>query len=290
MNAPPGWYPDPGGAPLLYRFWDGASWSASTTANPASPPPGLAPRTPERSVTDPRDLVKPRSGRGWFLAGGALLLVVIVVVVLVVRGLGSGGDGGTTGPTPGGPGSVDNCPEAVLTTTAPDQPTNGRVTSGKLSYPTLPAPFAAPKWDKRVPFGRDVQSQDAVVETSTDGETLWVASALIARLLAGDGFFGPEQGAQVVAACAVGKFYGDAEVQREDLRSEAITLDGHQAWLIEAHLRFQLPTIKTTGETMIIVVVDTGAGEAGLFYGSVPDTSPQFMKPIRDSLADLEVS
>jgi hypothetical protein len=86
-----------------------------------------------------------------------------------------------------------------------------------------------------------------------------------------------------------GKFFGIDAVTRTDIRSQAITVDSHPAWTIEAHLSFQLPTIKTTGETMIIVVVDTGDGEAGLFYASIPDTSPQFMEPARQALASLKV-
>ena len=140
-----------------------------------------------------------------------------------------------------------------------------------------------------MPFGRDVQSQDATVEQDERGEQTWVAAVLVARLLAGDGFFGPEQGAKVVAECVTGKFYGNADVDRTDERNEATTVDGRAAWLIEAHLTFSLPDIETKGETMIIVVVETVTGEAGLFYASVPDTSPQFMPAARAAQSTLEV-
>ena len=39
MSAQAGWYPDPGGVPNLYRYWDGQVWSAATTPNPQAPPP-----------------------------------------------------------------------------------------------------------------------------------------------------------------------------------------------------------------------------------------------------------
>jgi len=40
----------------------------------------------------------------------------------------------------------------------------------------------------------------------------------------------------------------------------------------------------------IVVVVDVGTnGEAGLFYGTIPDNAPQFLPPIRAALADLQV-
>ena len=40
---------------------------------------------------------------------------------------------------------------------------------------------------------------------------------------------------------------------------------------------------------MIIVVVETVTGEAGLFYASIPDTSPQFMAAARAAQSTLEV-
>lgn len=285
MTAPPGWYPDPGGAPDLYRFYDGAAWSETTSPNPASPPPGQAPATP--ALVGPYAPGPRRSTAGWIIAAGALLLVVIVVVVVAVRSL--GGDKPVTPPTPGPAPSSTTCPDAARPSAAPAGQTGARVSSGRLSYPRLGAPFRAPKYDSRVPFGRDVQNQDATVEVSTDGKVTWVAAVLIARLLAGDGFFGPEQGAKVVADCVVGRFYGDSAVQRDDRRNAGLTVDGHQAWTIESHLSFEIPNIKTTGETMIIVVVDTGESEAGLFYASIPDTSPELLKPARAALADLQV-
>ena len=212
----------------------------------------------------------------------------MVAAVLVVRSIDLPG---VAGPNPGPPTGTTVCPDAVPETASPaPQPERGRVTSGKLSYARLPEPFEPPQWDDRTPFGRDVQSQQATVEQDAQGVQTWVASVLIARLLAGDGFYGPEQGARVVADCVVGKFYGGAAVTRQVRRNAATEVDGRAAWVIEAHLGFSLPTIQTTGETMIVVVVDTVPGEAGLFYASIPDTSPQFMEPARGSQASLRVA
>jgi hypothetical protein len=141
-----------------------------------------------------------------------------------------------------------------------------------------------------VPFGRDVRNQQAPVESDANGQPSWVASVIIARLLAGDGFYGPQQGAAVVAGCITGVFYGGAQVERKDLRNEATTVDGHPAWIIVAHLGFDLPDVETNGETMTVVVVDTAEGEAGLFYTSNPDTSPQLAEPLSRAQADLRVS
>jgi hypothetical protein len=290
----PGWYPDPGGQPGRFRFWDGRVWSAATTADPRTPPPVPSPPVPPVGSgpvahAPEAPTTRRRSAVPWLIGAVALAVVLVVVAALVLSNL--------VGPITAGPGpgpnpstSSDVCPDAVLeTATPPPAQTGDRVRSGALSYARLPTPFGPPTWDSRVPFGRDVQSQDATVEQDEQGEQTWVAAVLVARLLAGDGFFGPEQGATVVAECVTGRFYGNADVDRIDERNQATTVDGRSAWLIEAHLTFSLPDIETKGETMIIVVVETVTGEAGLFYASVPDTSPQFMPAARAAQSTLEV-
>jgi Protein of unknown function (DUF2510) len=294
MSVPAGWYPDPAGAPGRYRFWDGHAWGTATTDRPDAMPPATAPLTSRSqrgragSEYDPRFPARPpRRPWGWWLGGVALLVALVVVTVLVLRSV-----GGTAldEPTPGEDPTQQTCPRATPTG-SPVAPSSGdRVWSGRLSYPRLPGPFGPPMADSRTPFGHDVQTQHALVERSPDGETTWVAWALIARLLAGDGFYGPEQGAEVVADCVVSLFYNNHEIDRKDTRRAAISVDGHKAYLIESHLTFDIPGIRTKGETMIVVVVDVGQqGEAGLFYGTIPHTSPQFVAPIRQALADLQV-
>jgi hypothetical protein len=229
-----------------------------------------------------------RSAAPWIVAAVALLVALVVAAVLVVRGLDITG---IPGPDPAPPSGMTLCPDAVPETASPaPPPPSGRVSSGKLSYARLPEPFGPPQWDSRTPFGRDVQSQEATVEENAQGVDTWVASILVARLLAGDGFYGPEQGARVLADCVVAKFYGGAAVTRQDRRNMATTVAGRAAWVIEAHLSFSVPGIRTKGESMIIVVVDTVPSEGGLFYASIPDTSPQFMDPARAAQASLRVA
>lgn len=293
MSAVPGWYPDPGGQSGQYRYWDGQTWSAVTTANPQAPPPtpGLgAPRGggSQQPGSAPYSVpAKKKSGAGWIIGLVALVVAVAVAGVFIVRGLGSSGGDDPTDPQNNPSAAV--CPDSEQQSESPAPQSGDRVHSGKLSYPRLDPPFSAPVWDSRVPFGRDVQSQNATVEEGGNGAPSWVAGVLIARLLAGDGFYGPEQGAAVVVDCITGKFYGDSEVDREDSLNEATTIDGHDAWIIESHLTFDVPGVKTKGEKLIVVVVDIGGGEGGLFYASIPDTSPQHEEPARDALKGLTV-
>ena len=284
MSAAPGWYPDPGGQQGHFRYWDGRGWSAVTTRDSRTPPPG----SPVGPVPPQGPRPRRRSAAPWVVGAAVLLAALVVAAVVVVRSVDVPA---APAPDPIPPTGANVCPDAVHESASPaPAPVGDRVSSGKLSYARLPEPFGPPQWDRRTPFGRDVQSQQATVEQDAQGVDSWVAGVLIARLLAGDGFYGPEQGARLVADCVVAKFYGGAAVTRKDRRDAATEVDGRAAWVIESHLTFSLPDIKTTGETMIIVVVDTMPGEAGLFYASIPDTSPQFLEPARRAQASLRVA
>ena len=301
----------------MFRYWDGRSWSASTTSNPYVGPPATAPAPVSgppaggaqgsgRSSGGPSGSGPSGSGPsgsggpgrrspvGWILAGvGALVVGALVVTgVLLLRNLDVAPPDQDPEMNPSNSAAIQ-CPATPSQTPTPIPDTGSdRVVSGHLSYPRLAPPFSTPEPDSRTPFGRDVRSQVAPVEKSADGTSSWVAGVLIARLLAGDGFYGPQQGAAVVAQCIVGKFYGDNPVDRKDLRNQATTIDGHPGWIIEMHLTFDIPGIQAKGETATIVVVDTGSadGEAGLFYSSIPDNAPQFSEPAAVALKDLQVS
>ena len=181
MSAAPGWYPDPGGQPGFFRYWDGRAWSVGTTTDPRTAPPS----SPVGPVPLLAPTVRRRSAAPWIVGAVALVLALVVAAVLVVRSIDIPA---APVPNPGPPTGSDVCPDAAPETVSPaPQPASDRVTSGKLSYARLPEPFGSPEWDYRTPFGRDVQSQEATVEQDAQGTDTWVASVMIARLLAGDG-------------------------------------------------------------------------------------------------------
>jgi Protein of unknown function (DUF2510) len=319
VSASPGWYPDPGGGQGLFRYWDGRAWSAAVSPHPSAPPPaqglvggGTAPQgdNPSGQGGQPaygqspygqdydsgayanyQELQKKKSPLGWWIAGGALVIVIVVIAVLAVRAV-TDGDTGTTGGPAGQP-SQDVCPPQITASPEPgNQPADGRVHGGPVSYPVLGPPWGSPQGDTRVPFGSDVQSQDVAVEYDYDGNgSLWVASIIVGELQAGDGFFTPEQGAQIVVRCIVGgsgEFYGDNPVNSNVKVNEKTTIDGHEAWLVESHLTFDIAGLKTKGELLIVAIVSAG-NRSGLYYASIPDTTPELVQPARDALRDLKV-
>jgi len=300
VSSPAGWYPDPGGQRGAFRYWNGSTWSAQLSSTQTAPPPSGGLGQPSSAV--------PQFGQYGYQPGMGYasqpqkkrnvgLWIGIVVGVLVVALIGYGvfrlaSQGGLapTGGTGGGNSTTNPCPVNTQSLAPINHTKDGRVHGGMLSFPMLASPWEAPTPDSRVPFGRDVMVQNAMVEPnySTKGNS-WVASVLVGELAAGDGFFSPQEGSEIVVKCLIGAFYDNAEVGREDKVSKATSVGGKDAWLVETHLTFDIKNLKTKGETAIVLIVATSADVSSLFYASIPDTSPQFMQPARDSMAALTV-
>ncbi len=316
MSASPGWYPDPGGGQGLFRYWDGKAWSAAISPNPSAPPPsqGLVGGVTQQQDDQPygqsaygqsaygqvhgssayanyQELEKKKSPIGWWIAGAALVIVIIVVAVMAIRAV-TGGDTGTTGGGPVGQPSQDFCPpENTASPDAPvSHPADGRVHGGPVSYPMLGAPWGPPQGPPNpVPFGTDVRTQMVLDQLNYDGQgTNWVASILVAELQAGDGFFTPEQGAQIVVKCILGAFYGNHPLDSDMKVNEKTTIDGHDAWLVESQLTFDIPKLEAKGEYLIVAIVSAG-NRSGLYYATIPDTLPDLVQPARDTLQQLQV-
>ena len=329
MSAKAGWYPDPGGGQGLFRYWDGRAWSAATSTNASAPPPspGLVgapahgqaatgsasygagaqhpdgagrpygqqsgPYQPQQPLgaaasgyANYQQIQKKRSPIGWWIAGGALLVAIIIVIVLALRAV-TGGSTATG--APGGQPSSEVCPPQPTATPEPGtQPNDGRVHGGPLSYPLLGPPWLPPQTENRVPFGRDVYTQEVLVEPNYQPGSHWVASILVGELQAGDGFFTPEQGSQIVVKCILGSFYGDNPVQSEIKVNKPTTIDGHDAWLVESHLTFDIEGLETKGETLIVAIV-SAPNSSGLYYASIPDTTPDLVPVAREMLNQLKV-
>jgi len=289
-----GWYPDPGGQSGMFRYWDGSAWSAAVPPNPQAPPPAptLAPGQADAgAATSPGSTPGPSRGRGWLVAASVIVVVLVVVVGFIVRGitrgevLGNGSNQGTRG------GDQVICPDLDLQPPTEIAARDGRVYGGLLSYPELPPPWSSPSQEVRIPFGFNAAKQDILVDGyEVNGlEQGWVASVMIGELRAGDGFFNPEDGAAIVTTCIIGGFYGDAKVTRKDTVNEAIKVDGHDAWLVETDLSFRIPGLRTDGEWLAVLIVDTGEGRSSIYSASIPNVSPEWEAPARQAMADLRV-
>jgi len=292
----------------MYRFWDGVRWTTAVSRDPFTPPPGAQPyasptdpRHPDPQHPDPQHPGPPSAGTrsatprtdrrravGWWLAAAAVVVVMALVIVGAVRL----GRGLVPWASPDGEATTQVCPPSTgETPSAQAQPADGRVHGGKLSFPELAEPFGAVLPETEVPFARDTHQQLVLVQSNFDGRgSSWVATVMVGDLFAGDGFFTPQDGSRIVVDCVIGRFYGDAQVTRHDVRNAATTIDGHDAWVVESQLSFDIKGLTTKGERLIVAIVSTGPSSSGIFYASIPDTTPELVEPARQALAGLTVS
>jgi hypothetical protein len=289
-----GWYPDPGGAPGRYRYWDGVGWSAETTADPRSPAPGSQPPSGRPAAQ--------RSGG----AGRGPLLIIALVVVLIIAAVGvlvvrsqrsgalvdpdppapsvSGWDdsrplptaGPSKSPTPppttqpstsaGSPSAASvDCPRGNPLQRRP-HPHDDRVHGGRLS-------FAVPsgQWRRRpnlgagLSFAHDVELIDQPVEVK------WVASLSVGALSRADGFVDPQRSAEQIMQCIGTSAYYRHITGRRQLESEPISLAGHGGWRIRGEIRVADQEVEAEGDVLELRVVDTGeAGSLSFFWGCAP--------------------
>jgi hypothetical protein len=57
---------------------------------------------------------------------------------------------------------------------------------------------------------------------------------------------------------------------------------------VESKLTFDIAGLQTKGELLIVAIVSAG-NRSGLYYASIPDTSPELVEPARDALKNLKV-
>lgn len=279
-----GWYPDPGGQPGQYRYWNGTSWSAELTSNPwQTPPPAAKPGGAAPSK---------KQSAGWWIGIGAVVVVIALVIWAVVRFLPSLTGGDSPWDQPAGNPTQNFCTAGASSnspTPLPEVP--GRVSAGHLSFPTMGSPWDSPEVDNRVPFGTIAMMQAATDQADFNGKGQnWVSSILVADLVSGDGFADTQSAAGMVLKCVLGKYYSDTVVTDKQVSAKSHPVQGHPGWLIETQLSFNVPGLNATGERVLLLVVQVGTDQYGLFYASVPNTSPDRLPDARQALANLEVS
>jgi hypothetical protein len=292
MSGAPGWYPDPGGQPDCYRYWDGERWSAQTTADPG----GAAPQ----SMTAAAPVARPRAVR-WLIT--ITVLAVAVAIAAVALQIRERHDqpvlfpdptaGATRSPradaTPSGSPSPEptarniGCPEGAPDARAP-HPADDRVYGGNLSFPRVAA-FTPERSENRLTFAYDLTQQVRTVSLDPP----WIAQLGAGRLIA-DGYpRDAEHTAEFVTECIVAsELYEPYDPQRRDVVSRAIRVSGTDAWLLTTDVVVSVPQLGFAGDHLAVVVVPDGA-DWGLFFGAVPIGDRELTATLTRTILSLRV-
>ena len=281
-SAPPGWYPDPDGAPGMVRWWNGAGWSDVTT--PVGPgvavqaPAGPPARAPEPAT--PPGPGRPPQRTGWVVGLSVLGLVLVVLVgFLVGRPSGSLDDTGPTAlPPPGGSGSA--FPPGTLRIV--DE-------AAGIAYPYLGQGWL--EYDlEDVAETTSVAGQYLVTQEVTPDGGSFIAQCtsgpLAPLFVPGAGGLQPTL-AQVADSVRLNHYPSPNE--REILRDEARTVDGAPAHLLEFDLSWDVGGYEATGERAALLLVDVGRPAPALLYLSIPNTHAELYGVIDRVIDGVEV-
>jgi len=285
----PGWYPDPDGTPGYVRWWNGITWS--DVATPAGPgvqvqsSPVLAPPARPQPATSTGGLAAPERPRS-FPTGLVVALSVLALVVVLVVGVLAGRSED--------PGAVAD--PSVATASVPAGPTFAPGTTriideaSGLSYPWLGENWL--EWDQGVQYevtsiaGQYFTTQEVV----PDGGQ-FIAQCSSGPVADGYGWAGPPtlQTTVLTLADSVRGNYYPGPNERRVLRDEARTVDGHQAWLYEFDLSWDVEGYDSTGERAALLLVDVGRPAPALLYLSIPNTHAELYGVIDQVLGDVQV-
>lgn len=289
-NPQPGWYPDPAGAPLTLRWWDGTRWTDRT--RPATP----APHRPASR------------GRLWALLAGAVALVLVVGLVaafILTRPRTTVVTGGptptgsiwdeTTSPTPSpsptpstSSSPTQSARPAACDDPAPDElpapPADGRVHGGPLSTALLPG-WSGPRAEHRVPLGRDAHGMgQRVAEETALGWESSVTLGVIADRQASD----TAATASLLMTClATSDFYWSVDARLGAQTTRAITVDHVPATQVDAVVSFDDPRLQTKGSALRVIVVRTSP--LTFCFSAVPKERADLRKTVDRAAGDLRV-
>ena len=286
---PPGWYPDPDGAPGLVRWWNGISWS--DVATPAGP--GVAVQSspllaPARQPAHPPVHAEPSPTGGGVRAGWVVGISLLVLVLVVGIGMLIGRGGESRTPAAGSP-----------TVAAPPPPAGPTFPPGTvriideaagISYPFLGNGWY--EWDLGEQYETTtIAGQYFTTQEVTPDQTIFIAQCTSGPLAAEYGWGGPVTLASTTALIAdnVRLSYYPEPNERRVMRDEARTVDGRAAHLIEFQLAWDAPGYDATGERAAVLLIDVGRPAPALLYISIPNTHAELYGVIDRVLEDIDV-
>ncbi|CCG04885.1 DUF2510 domain-containing protein [Blastococcus saxobsidens] len=293
QNAAPGWYPDPSGAAGMVRWWDGTGWS--DVMMPAGPGVAVhsAQARPPASSPDPATAELPATPRGsgrpsafgrWVAAGSVLVLVVAVLSVLWLRPGTTAADRSTATQQPGAPLPPPAAPSFPPGTVRIIDEAAG------ISYPYL-----GEGWQE-FDLGLQLETTSTAGQYFTTQEDTPDGGIFISQCTSGPvaewyGWAGPSTLRSTTQALAdsVRVNYYPGPNEREVLRDEPRTVDGHAAHLYEFALTWDVEGYDASGERAALLLIDVGRPAPALLYVSIPNTHAELYGVIDRVIESVDV-
>lgn len=287
-STPPGWYPDPDGAPGFVRWWNGISWS--DVATPAGPgvtvqrPPGYAARPPAPVVPPVAPPGSSNTRTGLIIGLGVLGLVLVVLIGFLVAG--SGGEDAVADPSSS---TVPGPPSAAGPTFPPGTVRIIDEAAG-ISYPFLGDGWY--EWDLGVQYEvSEISGQYFTTQEEVPEGGIFIAQCTSGPLTDAYGWGGPatlQATVRTVADSARVNYYPGPN-ERQVIRDEARTVDGRAAHLYEFNLSWEVPGYDASGERAAMLLIDVGRATPALLYISIPNTHAELYGVIDRVLDDVDV-
>jgi len=294
VMADGGWYPDPSGAAGRFRYWDGASWSDTTTTDPlhAKPPIGGGGTQPSKN-----------GNNGWIVA--LVVLAVITAIVTVVVLCGTGGStlsNGATEDTNSSTPTVSAWDETSTPTTPPPPINSGGemvacpLTNATGNTPQVAGKLTADTLSVSLISGWTVDTMwlDSVYDTHAQVDDVypgWMSNIAVGLLSQADGFVNISTSAQQMMQCFASSGYYDQFTGRKDLiAGEQIDISGHPAWHIQSEIF--VSGQKVPGDVTDIIVVDLGPDKdhLGIFFSSCSIGDTARCKLVQGAISTLAVN
>lgn len=253
------------------------------------------PRGPEHGV---------RRGLLYGGIGGAILLVLVMLGGYLVffsddepNPAASGAN--TPASTPSNEPKPTPEPRPTPKNTPDDQQPKPNPQGAKLEYQPLQRPWGENQSVTDATFGEltGAYGQARVTEPNYKGDTDWVAMVGVGPARR-EWVSTDDSGSAALLGTAeqAAKWFsehsfGDASVQREPPDAEPLEVSGQQGVLLKQHVSYDIPNLKSEGETVYVAVVDLGEGAPpGVFVASVPDTDEKLLDDVDEAVASLRIS
>ncbi|WP_169799292.1 DUF2510 domain-containing protein [Nocardioides jensenii] len=186
--------------------------------------------------------------------------------------------------------ALESCAVARPAAASASEP--GRVASGGISFPLTRGYSDGAEADRNedaFDFLTAPNGQMKVIErTKTSG---WISMVVVGSVKRSDGYTDVQQAATSIAGCTA----RSARIYRNvtDIRSgtsEALDVGGHDAWRVDSEVEINEPGLKSTGDSMVVVAVETGDPETfAIFVGVVPLGNDALLSQLNETVAGITV-